>query len=257
MVGIANFVAEILQKDGFRTELLGLGRDPVLLWNTLRTKRPALVFNLFEGSLDDTETESYVAGLLEWSGIPYTGSPPQALSLARAKHTTKMVLKSAGVPTAPFMVVHQLPVPACKLKWPVIVKAAKQDASVGMEQKSVCTNQKQLEDRVAYVLDTYGSPVLVEEFRRVTIPTNAIQAIDISAGRTHRRSTIKGALIGAVAIGGLFGATNMPEINPKFSDFVDGAAVGLAVGAVAGGIVGYLLGGEKWRSFYRAGVLPP
>jgi len=34
-------------------------------------------------------------------------------------------------------------------------------------------------------------PVLVDEFRRVTLPTNAIQSIDVSAGRTHRKSTIK------------------------------------------------------------------
>ena len=120
--------------------------------------------------------------------------------------------------------------------------------------------------RDSITLDTAGvrrrlgfdtGPVLVEEFRRVTIPTSAIQSIDISTGRTHRRSTIKGALIGAVGGGVLFGATNLPEVNPSFSDFLDGAVVGVVVGAVAGGIVGYLLGGEKWQSFYRAGVLPP
>jgi hypothetical protein len=120
--------------------------------------------------------------------------------------------------------------------------------------------------RDSIMLDTAGvrrrlgfdtGPVLVEEFRRVTIPTNAIQSIDISAGKTHRRSTIKGAVIGALGGGALFGATNLPEINPTFNDFLDGAAVGVVVGAVAGGVVGYLLGGEKWQSFYRAGVLPP
>jgi hypothetical protein len=120
--------------------------------------------------------------------------------------------------------------------------------------------------RDSITLDTAGvrrrlgfdtGPVLVEEYRRVTIPTSAIQSIDISTGRTHRRSTIKGAIIGAAGGGALFGATNLPEVNPTFSDFVDGAAVGLVVGAVAGGVVGYLLGGEKWQSFYRAGVLPP
>lgn len=120
--------------------------------------------------------------------------------------------------------------------------------------------------RDSILLDTAGvrrrlgfetGPVLVEEFRRVTIPTSAIQSIDISAGRTHRRSTIKGMVIGALAGGALFGATNLPEINPSFSDFLDGASVGLAVGAVAGGVVGYLLGGEKWQSFYRAAPLPP
>lgn len=120
--------------------------------------------------------------------------------------------------------------------------------------------------RDSIMLDTTGvrrrlgfdtGPVLVEEFRRVTIPTSAIQSIDVSTGRTHRRATIKGAIIGAVGGGALFGATNLPEINPGFSDFLDGAAVGVVVGAVAGGVVGYLLGGEKWQSFYRAGVLPP
>jgi hypothetical protein len=100
-------------------------------------------------------------------------------------------------------------------------------------------------------------PVLVEEFRRVTLPTNAIQSIDISAGRTHRKSTIKGMVIGALGGAVLFGATNLPEVDPKFSDFLAGAAVGAIVGGLAGGTVGYLLGGEKWESFYRAGTLPP
>jgi hypothetical protein len=120
--------------------------------------------------------------------------------------------------------------------------------------------------RDSIMLDTAGvrrrlgfdtGPVLVEEFRRVTIPTNAIQSIDVSAGRTHRKSTIKGIIIGSLGGAALFGATNLPEINPGFSDFLEGASVGLVVGAVAGGVVGYLLGGEKWQSFYRAGVLPP
>ena len=54
----------------------------------------------------------------------------------------------------------------------------------------------------------------------------------------------------------LFGATNLPEVDPTFSDFLAGATVGAIVGGLAGGTVGYLLGGEKWQSFYRAGALP-
>ena len=120
--------------------------------------------------------------------------------------------------------------------------------------------------RDSITLDTAGvrrrlgfdtGPVLVEEFRRVTLPTSAIQSIDISTGRTHKRSTIKGVILGALGGAALFGLTNLPEVNPGFEDFVDGAVVGVVIGTVAGGIVGYLLGGEKWQSFYRAGVLPP
>ncbi len=123
-----------------------------------------MVFNLFEGNLENTATESYVAGLLEWKGIPFTGSPMHTLSLARAKHLTKPLLRGAGLPTADFMVVNELPVPACNLEWPVIVKPAQQDASVGLDQESVCTNQLQLDQRAQYILETYGPPVLVEEF---------------------------------------------------------------------------------------------
>jgi hypothetical protein len=64
-------------------------------------------------------------------------------------------------------------------------------------------------------------------------------------------------IFGALGGGALFGATNLPEVNPTFGDFIEGAGVGVVVGAVAGGVVGYLLGGERWQSFYRAGVLPP
>jgi D-alanine-D-alanine ligase len=164
IVGIAEEMIRVLTGADFHVTRLGLSSDPTPLWQELKKRKPDVVFNLFEGNLDNTETESYVTGLLEWSGVPFTGSPLSALVLARAKHTTKMLLKGAGLPTADFMVVNELPVPDCNLEYPVIVKPAKQDASVGLDQESVCTNQFQLDQRVQYILETYGAPVLVEEY---------------------------------------------------------------------------------------------
>ena len=164
VVEITEFIARTLDGAGYFTNMLGLGPDPGSLWQELKGGRIDVVFNLFEGNLNNTETESYVAGLLDWAGMPYTGSPFQALSLARAKHTTKYLLKGAGLPTAGFQIVHELPVPACMLNFPVIVKPATQDASIGMDQNSVCTDQRQLEERVQYVFLTYGAPVLIEEY---------------------------------------------------------------------------------------------
>jgi D-alanine-D-alanine ligase len=46
----------------------------------------------------------------------------------------------------------------------VIVKPALQDASVGLDQGSVVTNQEQLQQRVGCLLERFGPPVLVEEF---------------------------------------------------------------------------------------------
>lgn len=165
IVCIAESMAAELATANYRTSLLALGRDPAELWRELERQKPDAILNLYEGTLDDAETESYVAGLLAWSGIPFTGCPPQTLSLARAKHIAKAVMKSSGLPTAEFVAVTgAAQIPAWTRGWPVMVKPAAQDASVGIEHASVCTNQTEMEGRVRHVLKTYGGPVLVEEF---------------------------------------------------------------------------------------------
>ena len=140
VVDIALRMAEILEADGgFRSAALGVSsKTPRYCWTELRRRKPAVVFNLFEGNLDNADSESYVAGLLEWRGVPFTGSPMHTLSLARGKHLAKPLFRGAGLPTADFMVVSELPCPPCNLEWPVIVKPAQQDASVGLDQESVC-----------------------------------------------------------------------------------------------------------------------
>src|SRR6516162_10244047 len=132
-------VAGHLTEAGFDVTRLGVSRDPSALLTGLRRAKPEVVFNLFEGLADHYGTEAYAAGLLEWLGLPYTGCPFQTLCLARSKHLTKHLLQGAGLPTAGFFIVEALPVPECPLEWPVIVKPAEQDASVGLDQGSVVT----------------------------------------------------------------------------------------------------------------------
>jgi D-alanine-D-alanine ligase len=159
-------VERALTEAGHEVGRLGVARDPAVLLDGLRQARPDVVFNLFEGLADFGNTEAHVAGLLEWLGVPFTGSPYQTLALARSKHVTKHLLQGAGLPTPAFFVVEELPVPDCPIDWPVIVKPATQDASVGLDQGSVVTDQHRLAERVAHLLDAYGPPVLVEQFIR-------------------------------------------------------------------------------------------
>ncbi len=157
-------VHDYLTAAGYGVSRLAVGRDPAPLLSGLCEHRPDVVFNLFEGLADVGHTEAHVAGLLDWLGLPFTGCPHQALSLARDKHLAKYLLQGAGLPTPGFFVVEDLPVPDCPLDWPVIVKPANQDASVGLDQGSVVTDQLRLSDRVAHLLGAYGPPVLVEQF---------------------------------------------------------------------------------------------
>jgi D-alanine-D-alanine ligase len=160
----ATSVSRVLAEGGFKVRRLGVGRDPEVLLGGLRAERPDVVFNLFEGLATQAGTEATVVGLLEWQGVAYTGSPPAALTLALDKYRTKQVLRGAGLPTPAFFAVDQLLVLGGPVPFPAIVKPARQDASVGIEQASVVTSREQLEARCAHVLERFGPPVLVEQF---------------------------------------------------------------------------------------------
>jgi D-alanine-D-alanine ligase len=149
---------------GFEVRKLAVSHDPKALIDGVSRFRPDAVFNLFEGTGDDGSNETYAAGLLQWMRVPFTGCPPETLNLARNKPLTKHLLRSTGIPTARFLVLENDDVSECTLQWPVIVKPALQDASVGLDQGSVVTDSQQLQRRVATLLQRFGQPVLVEEF---------------------------------------------------------------------------------------------
>jgi D-alanine-D-alanine ligase len=141
----------------------GVLQDPTVLLQAVDQFKPDVVFNLYEGLATDPGSEAHMAGLLEWMNLPFTGSPALTLSLCRNKHLAKQLLLGSGLPTPAFQVVDSLPIPELRLDWPVIVKPSGQDASVGVDQGAVVTSLDQLEKRIAWVLENYGGPVLLEE----------------------------------------------------------------------------------------------
>ncbi len=162
----ADVVARTLQQAGVPVRRLGVADDMGPLVPGLLAHAPDVVFNLYEGTAQWGNTEAYVAGILEWLQVPFTGSPFQPITLCRSKPLTKSLLAGAGLPTARFFSVESGPCPANTLGWPVIVKPGTEDASVGIDQASVVTTQEQLDARVEYVLKTYKGPALVEQFIR-------------------------------------------------------------------------------------------
>lgn len=161
---IVNHTLKTLLAAGMNVETLPVGRDPSVIFSELQARKPEVVFNLFEGLGDAGGTESTAAGILEWLEIPFTGCPSPALSIARDKASSKRLLAGAGLPVAGFLCLPDSRVPACPFDWPVMVKPAGQDASVGIDHHSVVSGQEALVRRVDYVLREHGGPVLVEEY---------------------------------------------------------------------------------------------
>ncbi len=124
-----------------------------------------VVFNLCEGFLGKVQGEAYIAGYLELLDIPYTGSDPFTLSMCLDKGKVKDVLRVNGIPTPRSQVFEDPSQPLDQtLSYPLIVKPLREDASVGIDQSSVVTDEGRLMGRVEYILRTYKQPALVEEY---------------------------------------------------------------------------------------------
>jgi D-alanine-D-alanine ligase len=122
-----------------------------------------LVFNLAEGFGDDLRAEPNVAGFIELLGVPYTGSPPGALEVARDKHLSKLVLEREGIATPRFLLFRNQD-DQFSLDFPVIIKPVLEDASIGITSDSIVSDEDDLRVKVARILETYRQPVLVEEY---------------------------------------------------------------------------------------------
>jgi D-alanine-D-alanine ligase len=162
---IAEQIARILEGAGYETSGLGVTNDVAGAVQTLRSRHPDVVFNLCESIHGDNRFESLLPLLLDLEGIAYTGSGPFALSLALRKDRAKEILRGRGIPVpAGVVVASESAVADVALGFPLIVKPAREDASVGISSASVVHDPLALAERVRHVLRHYRQPALVEQY---------------------------------------------------------------------------------------------
>ncbi len=99
-----------------------------------------VVFPILHGRFGEDGT---IQGLLELLGIPYIGAGVLMSAMAMDKHTTKSVLRSAGVPVVPWLTLTQAGWARSRrmweqriraMEWPVFVKPARAGSSVGVSK---------------------------------------------------------------------------------------------------------------------------
>ena len=162
---IAKDIIRILSANGFETGEVGITSDVHRAMAEVLAMRPNAVFNLCESILGDNRFEALIPLHLELAGIAFTGSCAFGLSLALRKEKVKQILRACSVPAPRGDLVGS--VDACArldLQFPIIVKPAREDASVGICSESVVRDHGSLCQRVAHVIDHYRQPALVEEF---------------------------------------------------------------------------------------------
>ena len=121
------------------------------------------VFNWCEGYADRPWDYAGVVDELEELGYVYTGATPWTLRATQDKRTTRSLLSVAGAPIPLGLEAEH----STNLLWstyPAIVKPIDQHGSYGIDEQAVVDNARQLQQRVAYVLETFKCPALIEEF---------------------------------------------------------------------------------------------
>ncbi len=158
-------LTERLNKAGFEAYRLNIKDDIRLLLKNLKVNKPDVIFNFVELYKDNSRLEMNFVGLYELLGIPYTGAPPMALANCQNKVLAKRLLNARGIRTPRYVFVkNRRKNYRHLLNFPLIVKPAYEDASVGIENDSIAETQKQLNERIDYTLSCFSQPALVEEF---------------------------------------------------------------------------------------------
>jgi D-alanine-D-alanine ligase len=122
-----------------------------------------VVLNWCEDLPGLAHSDALVAQTLESLRFSYTGSPPSVLALSWDKPRVKHILQQHGISTPRWKVYATKQTQDWKV-FPAIVKPAGEHCSVGVDKGAVVLGEDELRARVAYVLEEFHQPALVEDF---------------------------------------------------------------------------------------------
>ncbi|HEY0840451.1 MAG TPA: D-alanine--D-alanine ligase [Vulgatibacter sp.] len=166
IAGVARAVADsLLGRAGCEVEILAAAGSSFSFVERLRSDPPDLVFNLCESLAGDSRGEAAVPAILDALGLAYTGSGTATLSLALHKPLARTVLRGSGVPVPDGAAVSSVSdLESAEIRFPVIVKPAHEDASVGITRASVVDDRRSLERQVRVVIEELGQEAVVERY---------------------------------------------------------------------------------------------
>jgi D-alanine-D-alanine ligase len=157
-------VADALTKLGHEPVMYEIDGTQKSLFGLARVECD-LVFNLAESFADDDTADFKIAAFLELLGKRYTGTGTHGLLLAQDKAVAKKIFAFHGIHTPVFAKSFRGRLDfSHDLEFPVIVKPAREDGSIGIEFSAVVSSIKELMERMDWLHAHFDSPVLIEEY---------------------------------------------------------------------------------------------
>jgi len=159
-------VIACLRAMGHDVKVLGMGDNLAELRSAVTEWKPDIAFNLLEEFQGIVTYDQYVVAFLELMRLPYTGCNPRGMMISRDKVLSKQILAYHRIPTARFALLprnRRYREPG-RLKFPLFVKSATEDASLGISQASIVHDGQKLRERVQFIHEQTSSDALVEEY---------------------------------------------------------------------------------------------
>lgn len=159
-------VVSNLKKLKHDVEVLGVLGDLDLVRKKIDEYKPDIVFNLLEEFDEKIDFDQHIVSYLELKKVPYTGCNPRGLTLARDKALSKKILSYHRIPVPKFAVFPKGQKIKVKkdMPFPMIVKSLVEEASMGISQASVVSNEEDLKKRVDYIHKALDTDAIVEEY---------------------------------------------------------------------------------------------
>lgn len=160
-------VGEVLGAMGYIPIKLGISLDMAALEKNLKALSPVFVFNLVESISGCGRLIHLAPSVLDFLGIPYTGSSADVLYLTSNKEVSKRLLKSLNLPTPGAIFQEYNPMDSIpRIGESYIIKSVWEHASMGIGDDSVVVvdDKAQLYQIMASRNKTLGGNCFAEEF---------------------------------------------------------------------------------------------
>ena len=123
------------------------------------------IFNTCDRIHNSRLLEPHSAALFDILRIPYTGSNALTLSLCKDKIQVKRLLNFHNIPTPKWDYIYKYrDTIRHDLKFPLIVKPALTDDSMGISNNSVVTTKAELQKQIEWLYEELRMPILIEEY---------------------------------------------------------------------------------------------
>ena len=151
---------------GHTAEHLAIFDDLDLLRQKLENFAPDVLFNLVEEFKSNPGFDQNIVSLLEMQGVPFTGCGATGLTLCKHKGISKKILSYHRIHVPNFVVIArgQRVARPKQLKFPILVKPVKEEASYGISQASFVETDEEFRERVAFIHEKHDADAIAEEY---------------------------------------------------------------------------------------------